>query len=241
VIGLIGSGNIARALARGLGEPVLCTDGGSGRAQALAAECGGESLTSNAELAERADLVVLAHKPAQLEGVAEAVAGRAVEVISLLGGVPLARVQELFPGASVTRAMPNTAMEVRRGVTCLADGASPAARALFERVGTIVELPEKLIDAATAISGVGPAYVALLAEAWVDAGVKQGLGADVAATLVAQTIAGSAELLAARGMDTLEVRREVTSPGGMTARGLAALEEAGVRAAFTAAAEAVLP
>src|SRR3954471_19009445 len=96
-IGLIGSGNMARALARGWGEPVLCTDGGSGRAAALAAEVGGEALTSNGELAERADVVILCHKPYQLEAVADQVAGRAQAVVSVLGAVPVAALRAAYP------------------------------------------------------------------------------------------------------------------------------------------------
>jgi pyrroline-5-carboxylate reductase len=96
------------------------------------------------------------------------------------------------------------------------------------------------MDAATAVSGVAPAYVALIAEAWVDAAVAHGLPAAKAAELVGSSLAGSAALLRAQDMDTLGVRREVTSPGGMTARGLAALEDSGIRAAFARAMAAVL-
>jgi pyrroline-5-carboxylate reductase len=240
MIGFAGSGNMARALARGLGEPVLATDAGSGRAAALVGELGGEALASNAELAERADALVLAHKPAQLEAVAAEVGETAKPVVSLLGGVTLERLRGAYPAAvAMTRAMPNTAVAIRAGVTCLATPPAEEARALFARVGTVVELPERLLDAATAVSGVAPAYVALLAEAWIDAAVAQGLGQEQAAQLVVESLAGSAALLRARGADTLAVRREVTSPGGMTARGLRALEEGGVRAAFARAAEAV--
>jgi pyrroline-5-carboxylate reductase len=101
-------------------------------------------------------------------------------------------------------------------------------------------VPERLADAANALSGVGPAYVALVAEAWADAGVRHGLTPAQAAELVTGTLAGSAALLRAAGGDTLGVRRAVTSPGGVTARGLAALERAGVRTAFDGATDAVL-
>jgi pyrroline-5-carboxylate reductase len=112
--------------------------------------------------------------------------------------------------------------------------------ALLERVGIVVRLPERLIDPATAVNGVAPAYVALIAEAWVDAAVAQGIPAGDAARLVGASIAGAAALLEARDMDTLAVRREVTSPGGMTARGLRVLERAGLRAAFSDATAAVI-
>jgi pyrroline-5-carboxylate reductase len=104
----------------------------------------------------------------------------------------------------------------------------------------VVELPERLIEVATATSGVAPAYMALIVEAQVDAAVRRGLPAGQAATLAVETMAGSAALLSARGNDTLAVRREVTSPGGSTARGLAALERRSLRTAFQEALDAVV-
>jgi pyrroline-5-carboxylate reductase len=237
---------MARAIARGWGDPVLCSDGGSGRAQALARELGGEALGSNAEVAARADLVVLCHKPAQLEAVAAEVAPHAKAVVSVLGATTLAALTKAYPGRPVFRMMPNTPVEVRRGLVCFAAGPvvdaalQQAVVDLFARLGTVVQLPESQIDAATAVMGVGPAYGALLAEAQVDAAVRHGLQAPLAAELVTETMAGTAALLTARGYDTLAVRREVTSPGGSTARGLRALEAAGVRAAFNDAIDAVL-
>jgi pyrroline-5-carboxylate reductase len=243
-IGFIGSGNMARALARGLADPVLATDGGSGRAAALVAELGGDALPSNAALADRVDTVILAHKPAQLAAIAAEIGDRVDRVISLLGGTSVDRVRAVYPRAEVVRAMPNTAVEIRQGVTCLSiDGApvlGPQARDLFERVGLVVELPDRLIDVATAVSGVAPAYVALIAEAWVDAAIRHGLPPGPAAELVGASLRGSAALLQARSMDTLTVRREVTSPGGVTARGLQALERSGLRAAFARATDDVL-
>jgi len=234
-IGIIGAGNMAAALARGLGERVLCTDGGSGRAASV-----GEAAESNAALAELADLVILAHKPAQLEAVAQQTAGNARDVVSLLGGVSLERLRAAYPEGRLVRAMPNTAVEIRQGVTCVCGADTGAARELFERVGVVFEVAERNMDAATAVSGVAPAYVSLLAEAWVDAAVKHGIPSHQAAQLVLESLAGSAALLREREMDTLAVRRAVTSPGGMTARGLGALESAGVRAAFLDAMAAVI-
>jgi len=246
-VGLIGSGNMARALALGWGEPVLCTDGGSGRAQALAEATGGEAVASNRELAERADVVVLAHKRAQLQAVAEEIAGAAKVVVSLLARTPLDDVQALYPGTPVFRVEPNTPVEVRRGVLAFATPDTPAdgdteaqVRSLFARVGTVVDVPEALMPVAGATGGVGPAYWALFTEGWVDAAVRRGLTPAVASTLVVETMAGSAELLRARGHDTLAVRRAVASPGGTTARGLAALERGGVRATLAAALDDVV-
>jgi pyrroline-5-carboxylate reductase len=245
-VGLIGAGNMARAMARGWGDPVLCSDSGSGRARALADELGGEALDSNAAVADRADVVILAHKPAQLAPVAAEIRGRARVVASVLGGTPVTALVDAFPDTPVFRMMPNTPVELRRGVTCYAPAPEVDAEleselvALFERLGLVVRLPEYLIDAATAVMGVGPAYQALVAEAQVDAAVRHGLPVRLAAELVVATMAGTAALLAAREYDTLTVRREVASPGGSTARGLKALEAGGVRAAFHDAIDAVV-
>jgi pyrroline-5-carboxylate reductase len=245
-IGLLGAGNMARALARGWGDPVLATDNGSGRAAALVEEVGGEVVASNAELAERADVVMLCHKPGGLEKVAGEVGNKASVVVSLLAATPLETVREAYPKATVFKAMPNLAVEVHRGITCWVapEDADPqlaaSVRALFERLGRVEELPELQMDIATGTVGVSPAYLALIAEAQVDAAIKQGLPGAVATDLVVEAIAGSAELLRARGGDTLGVRRAVASPGGSTVRGLAVLERAGIRVAFSDALEAVL-
>ena len=111
---------------------------------------------------------------------------------------------------------------------------------LFGRLGTVVNVPERLMPACGAVVGVGPAYQALLVEAQVDAAVRHGLAAGLAGRLVAETMAGTAALLNTRDYDTLAVRREVASPGGTTARGLAALERGGVRPAFQDAMDAVV-
>jgi pyrroline-5-carboxylate reductase len=245
-VGLIGAGNMARALARGWGEPVLCSDSGSGRAQRLVEELGGEALESNRAVAERADLVVLCHKPAQLRSVAEEIHGRVKAVASVLGATPVRALQDAYPEVPVFRLMPNTPVEVRQGLVCYTPAPDvPAALerevlGLFERLGQVVRIDEKLLEPAAAVMAVGPAYQALLAEAQVDAAVRHGLGAPLAGKLVAQTMSGTAALLTARDHDTLTVRREVSSPGGSTARGLAALERAGVRSAFQSAMDAVV-
>ena len=246
MLGLIGAGNMARALARGWGEPVLCADPVAERSAALADEVKGEALPSNHYVAERAEIVVLCHKPAQLEEVAGEIAGAARVVVSILGGRALADVEAAYPGAPVVRLMPNTAVEIGRGVIAYAPGAQVDAeldgrlRELVGRLGTVVPLEDRLIDAATGINGVAPAYMAVVLEAWADSGVKAGLPADVSIHMTAESAAGALELLRARGNDTLAVRRAVTSPGGITARGLAALERAGLRAAFLDAMDAVL-
>lgn len=247
MIGLVGSGNMARALALGWGEPVLCTDSGSGRAKELAALVGGQAVGSNRELAERADLVVLAHKPAQLDAVAREIAGTAKVVVSILSRTTQAEVRAAYPETPVFRVEPNTPVEVRRGVLAFAAPDAPAdeeasarVHELFGRLGTLFDVPEGLMHVAGAIGGVGPAYWALLVEAQVDAAIRRGMAPQLASALVTEAMSGSAELLRAREHDTLALRRAVTSPGGTTARGLAALERGGVRAALAQAMDDVV-
>ena len=160
-VGFIGAGNMARALARGWGDPVLCTDSGSGRAQALADELGGEAPASNRELAERADLVILAHKPAQLADVASEAAGAAKAVVSLLAGTSQADVRSAYPGVPVFRVEPNTAARSDAACIAFADrrraGGRRAARARPRAVrrasGTVVDVPERLVDGGRRLLG----------------------------------------------------------------------------------------
>jgi pyrroline-5-carboxylate reductase len=238
---------MARTLALGWGEPVLCTDSGSGRAQELAALVGGQAVGSNRELAERADMVVLAHKPAQLDSVAREIAGSAKAVVSILARTTQAELRAAYPDTPVLRVEPNTPVEVRRGVLAFAVPDAPVpdefrqqAHELFGRLGTVVDVPEGLMRIAGATAGVGPAYWALLVEAQVDAAIRRGMPPQLASTLVAETMAGSAELLRSREYDTLALRRAVASPGGTTARGLAALERGAVRAALAQAMDDVV-
>jgi pyrroline-5-carboxylate reductase len=245
-IGLIGAGNMARAMARGWGRPLLCADPLAIRARGLAEEVQGEALAANAEVAERADLVVLCHKPAQLEQVAREVAPHAKAIASILAATPLEALKAAYPDRPVYRFIPSLPVEVRQGaVVQAADGEQDSALdaevgELFAELGTLVVLPDALVDVAMGLMSCAPAYVALVAEAQVDAGVRHGIPAAQGAELVVQTLAGTAELLRRRDNDTQAVRREVTSPGGLTARGLDALERAGLRAAFSDALDAVL-
>ncbi len=250
-IGLIGCGNMAHALARGWGRPVLCADPLAGRAEALASELGGEALASNAAVAERADLVVLCHKPAQLHEVAAEVKPAAKAVASILAATPLQALRDAYPDRPVYRFIPSLPVEVRQGAVVQGtDGLATVPHEmasldaevseLFAELGTLVVLEDRLVDVAMGLMSCGPAYVALVAEAQVDAGVRRGIPAAQGAELVVQTLAGTAELLRRRDYDMVDVRREVTSPGGLTARGVDALERGGLRAAFSDALEAVL-
>jgi pyrroline-5-carboxylate reductase len=245
-IGLIGAGNMARALARGWGQPVICADPIAERAQALAAELGGEAVAGNADVAERADLVVLCHKPAQLQAVAAELAPHARAVASILAATPLAALKDAYPSQPVYRFIPSLPVEVRQGAVVQAAGPEQdpqtdrAVSELFAELGTLVVLDDKLVDVAMGLMSCAPAYVALVAEAQIDAGVRRGIPAAQGAELVVQTLAGTAELLRRRDNDTVAIRREVASPGGLTARGLDALERGGIRAAFSDALDAVL-
>lgn len=231
---------MAAAMARGLRgqvDALLFTDSGSGRAAELAGELGGEAVASNPELAERADVVVLAVKPAKL-GEAAAELSAAQVVISLLGATSLETVREALPGAQVVRVMPNVGVEVRKGVLCLAGELDASVRELLDGLGRVVELPDAQFDAATAVMGCSPAYLALAVEAIAEAGVADGLDQELARELVVETAVGTAELL--RSHQPADLRRAVASPGGSTEAGLEALDREGAREAFEAAVRASL-
>jgi pyrroline-5-carboxylate reductase len=239
VVGFIGSGSMAAAMARGWAgefERMLFSDSGSGRAARLARELGGEE-TSNAEIGRQADLVVLAVKPAALAEVATELTAAKV-VVSLLGATPLAAIAAAFPRSETHRVMPNVAVEVRRGVLCVSGPASPTVQEKLGVLGHVVELRDEDFDAATAVMGCAPAYLALAVEAIATAGAADGLDPELARELVVETAAGTAELLRIR--HPADVRRAVASPGGSTEAGLEALERKGAREAFEAAVRASL-
>jgi pyrroline-5-carboxylate reductase len=240
IIGFCGAGSMAAAMARGwVGEveSMLFTDSGSGRAKELAQKVGGEAVGSNQELAEAADLVVLAVKPAMLDEISGELQ-QAKVVISLLGATSLEKVSAAFPEAEVIRVMPNVGVEVRKGVLCVAGGGDAQVREMLGVLGHVVELPDEEFDAATAVMGCAPAYLALAVEAIADAGAKDGLDEELARELVIETTAGTAELLRLR--HPADVRKAVASPGGSTEAGLEALDREGVREAFEAAVRASL-
>jgi pyrroline-5-carboxylate reductase len=216
---------------------MLFFDPDSERARKLAGELDGEIVESNEELAERADVVVLAVKPAALEQAAGELAGvRAV--ISILGATPLEKVETSFREAEVGRIMPNLAVEVGEGVLCISGNFSAELRGKLDTLGTVVELPDSELDVATALMGCSPAYFALVAEALVEAGAGAGLDEELAEKLVVGAAAGSGALMRVRR--PAELRISVTSPGGSTEAGLEALEREGAREAFAAAVRASL-
>lgn len=242
VVGFVGSGSMAAAMARGwagLFEAMLFSDSGSGRAIKLAKEVDGEAVRSNVILAEAAEVIVLAVKPGALGAVAAEIGDTEKTVVSLLAGTSLAEVAAAFPLASVLRVMPNLAVEVRRGVIAT-NGAQEQTevRGALEVLGHVVELGDEEFDAATAVMGCAPAYLALAVEAIAAAGARDGLPPDLSLELVVETAAGTAELL--RNLTPSELRAAVASPGGSTEAGLAALEDREVPAGYEAAVRASL-
>jgi pyrroline-5-carboxylate reductase len=257
IVGLIGAGNMASALADGWAladsgpDTLMFSDLDADRARAVAERVGGQRASSNLELAENADVVVVAVKPDALEAVARdirvTVSDRRLPVASILAATSIATLeQSLGSGIPILRLMPNIAAAVRAGTFCYASSASLDEQTerglldLFGLLGDLVPVKESLMDAATALSGCGPAFLALVIEALTDAGVREGLTQEQASALSISAISGTAELLRRPGGDAVVLRRKVTSPGGATAAGLAALEDHGVRAAITAAVEAVV-
>jgi pyrroline-5-carboxylate reductase len=165
-------------------------------------------------------------------------------LLSIAAGVTIARLEEAAGAIPVVRAMPNTPALVGAGAAAIAGGTTASdddllwAEGILGAVGEVVRVPEKLLDAVTGLSGSGPAYVFLVAEALIDAGVLAGLPRDVSTTLAVQTLLGSARLLAESGDTPETLRAAVTSPGGTTAAGLRELERAGVRSAILEAVKA---
>ncbi len=189
---------------------------------------------------ERITGAVLAVKPDTAEGACRALGVTGVtRVLSIVAGVPCARLEVALGGEPmVVRAMPNTPALVGAGVTAISGGSFATSQDLawaedvLSAVGTVVRLPERLLDAVTGLSGSGPAYFFLVAEALMEAGVQMGLSREVSRTLVVETMRGSAALLQETGRDPEALRAMVTSPAGTTAAGVRTLEARAVRSAF---------
>lgn len=187
-----------------------------------------------------AEALVIAVKPSDAEAACAALPARGYErVLSVVAGATIAQLEGwIGPGAAVVRAMPNTPALLGTSASAIAGGNSATeqdlewAEAVLSSIGVVVRLPERLLDAATGLSGSGPAYVFLVAEALVEAGVLEGLPREVSRVLTVQTILGAARMLAESGESAEVLRAAVTSPGGTTAAALRVLESRGVRAAF---------
>jgi pyrroline-5-carboxylate reductase len=240
-IAFLGAGNMAAAMVGGLIAKGTCAPGaiacigGSGpTAKALSARTGVRLARSLDELLEGAGTLVVAFKPAHLAGadprLGPLTAGRLV--ISVLAGKTIASLSRVFPNArNIVRSMPNTPGQIGAGMTgwCSRDPLGAADRRTIERVfgalGRSLELPESQMDAFTAVSGSGPAYLFEFAAALRDAGAAAGLERGAAADIAAETLLGAARLLSSRGGDPETLRDQVTSPNGVTAAGLRRLAE----------------
>ncbi|MEP7050180.1 MAG: pyrroline-5-carboxylate reductase [Pseudomonadota bacterium] len=245
-IGLLGTGNMASALIRGLlssktlrAEQIRGSDVRAEHLAELEKKYGIKTTTSNPELLAWANVVVLAVKPQVIDRVLDQISGELSSdtlVISVAAGVPIRSIEARLPaGTRVLRAMPNTAAIALAGATGVAPGtnATPEdiafTKALFDATGRTVVLDESLIDAVTGLSGSGPAYVMLIIEALADGGVKVGLHRETALLLAAQTVYGSAKLLLETGEHPGRLKDMVTSPGGTAIAGLHTLESGGLR------------
>jgi len=253
-IAFIGGGVMAVALIRaleenGLASPdrIVASDLLPARREALAA-LGARAVADNREAVDGADLVILAVKPQVvpivLEDIRDSLAAGAL-VVSIAAGVTLEQIEARLPaGVPVVRVMPNTPVQVSAGAAGIARGRSATPEhaeqvlRLFNAAGRAVEVPERLLDAVTGLSGSGPAYVCLIIEALADGGVKEGLPRDVALTLAAQTVLGAAKLILETGHHPAQWKDMVATPGGTTIAGLAALESGGLRGTLIAAVEA---
>ena len=253
-IAILGTGKIGESLLAGLRSSdwadIVATSRREERAAELHERHGVETTTSNAEAIRGADVVVLAVKPQDLEALLGEIGHLltpAQTVLSVAAAIPTSRIERFLGNdVPVVRSMPNTPATVHEGIAGMCAG-KHAGREHLERAGTVlravgdvVEVPEEHMDAITALSGSGPAYYALLAEAMIEAGILLGLSREISTRLVVQTMLGTAKLLRDEHMHPVELRENVTSPGGTTIRAIRELEQAGVRAAFLNAINAAM-
>lgn len=241
---IVGGGNMGEALLGGMldarwAEPgdIVVVERLEARRDELRALFAGVGVTDTVVASESA---VIAVKPADVPDTCRALAAAGVHrVLSIAAGVTLATLQEACgPGIAVVRAMPNTPAVVRAGAAAIAAGSSATeadldwAASILDAVGVVVRVPEDKLDAVTGLSGSGPAYVFLMAESMIEAGVLVGLPREIAEVLAVQTLLGSAQLLESSDQHAAALRAQVTSPGGTTAAGLRVLETSGFRAAL---------
>lgn len=254
-LAIIGTGRIGEALLRGLlrsgsvgREQVICSVRREERGKELAETHGVSVTTDNHEAVAAADVVLLALKPQTILGLLDELsdafhAGQTV--ISLAAGTRTAAIEARLPDdVPVVRVMTNTPVQVDEAMSVVSPGAHAderdleTAEAILRHVGRVVRLGEEHLDAVTALSGSGPAYFFLLAEAMIDAGILLGLPRDLSTELIVQTMVGSAKMLRDSGRHPVELREMVTSPGGTTIAAIRELERSRVRAAFLDAIEA---
>lgn len=245
-IAFIGSGTMAEAMIRGLlsqeivgSQQIIAAGPRPERAAELEEKHGVRATTDNRQAAEEGQIVVLSTKPQVLSPVMVEIRGhlrRRDLLLSILAGVPIRKIANGLAHAAVVRAMPNTPAQIGQGITVwtatpeVSDIQKQQAQAILGSLGQEIFMGEEdYLDMATALSGTGPAYVFMVMEAMIDAGVHMGFSRRVAAQLVFQTIRGSVEYAARSGKHVAELRNQVTSPGGTTAEALYHLEKGGLR------------
>ena len=256
-IAILGGGKIGEALLSGLlssgwRDPadIVVTGRREERLAELRERYGVEATDDSAAAAAGANLVVIAVKPQDLDALLGQI-GPSIDaeqtVLSVAAAIPTASIERhLAHGVPVVRAMPNTPSTVHEGVAGICAGAHAGdahltlAEEALSHVGTVVRVAEPYMDAVTAVSGSGPAYFALLAEAMIEAGILLGLSREISTQLVVQTMLGTAKQLRDEGLHPVELREMVTSPGGTTIAAIRELEQAGVRAAFLNAIQAAM-
>ncbi|HKG43693.1 MAG TPA: pyrroline-5-carboxylate reductase [Gaiellaceae bacterium] len=256
-VAILGAGTIGESLLRGLlsggwREPgeIVATVRDDARARELEQRHGIRVTLSNAEAVAGASLVVVAVKPQDFDTLLGEIGGLLTPeqtVLSVAAAIPTAAIErQVAEGVPVVRAMPNRPATVHEGIAGICAGAHAGdehlrlAEEALRHLGAVVEVPERYMDAVTAVSGSGPAYFALLAEAMIEAGILLGLSREVSTQLVVQTMLGTARLLRDEALHPVELREQVTSPGGTTIRAIRELERAGVRAAFLNAIQAAM-
>jgi pyrroline-5-carboxylate reductase len=256
-IAILGAGRIGESLISGLlssgwREPseVSATTRRAERVADLRERYGVEATLSNHDAVAGAALVVIAVKPQDIDGLLGEIGTLILPeqtVLSVAAAIPTARIERrLSDGVPVVRAMPNTPSTVHEGIAGLCAGAHASdehldlAEEALAHLGAVVRVPEQAMDAITAVSGSGPAYFALLAEAMIEAGILLGLSREISTQLVVQTMLGTAKQLRDEKMHPVELREMVTSPGGTTIAAIRELEIAGVRAAFLNAIQAAM-
>src|SRR5712691_5169186 len=253
-IAIIGGGRIGEALLSGLlssgWRDIIVTSRRADRVAELHERHEVEATTSNPEAVKDAALVVLAVKPQDIEALLAEI-GPLVSpeqtVLTVAAAIPTAYIEaRIADGVPVVRAMPNSPSTVHEGMAGIAAGAHAGepqlalADEVLMHLGRVVRVPESAMDAITAVSGSGPAYFALLAEAMIEAGILLGLAREISTTLVVQTMLGTGKQLRDEKMHPVELRETVTSPGGTTIAAIRELEQAGVRAAFLNAIQAAM-
>jgi pyrroline-5-carboxylate reductase len=256
-VAILGCGKIGASLLGGLlsaewREPseVVASSRREERLGELRSRFGVEATSSNGEAAAGAGLVVISVKPQDIEALLGEIGPLLAPdqtVLSVAAAIRTARIEaRIAEAVPVVRAMPNAPSIVHEGIAGVCAGAHAneedlaLAEECLSHLGPVVRVPEPYMDAVTAVSGSGPAYFALLAEAMIEAGLLLGLSREVTTQLVVQTMLGTAKLLRDEHVHPVELREAVTSPGGTTIRAIRELESAGVRAAFLNAIQAAM-